>query len=426
MSTREELLQEAGELRAKSELTEADIARVDEIVDSVAKMDAQAAARKAASDKLAAIAERAPKAAKAVSDVVEVVGKTAGERFVLSPEWQAFKSRFSAGFSSATDQVDLVVRDLVGKADVAHRGTATTGGSAFHLGSPVDDEVRAQYGPLLSAITTGTTDAAVIPYRALTAVTPGPDIKAEAKADNGTGTTDAAVTPGPDIKAEAAITTGAAGGVFPLATIATRADTATTTTIGEALPVTDEELADDSVMVTLVGEVLMALVMQKIEGEIVSGTATGDRPRGIIGAPGVRTQAKVGTGNDAIFNTLRKALTALGDSAQGAQIVLNPEDLESVDLAADKNGRYLGAGPFGSLNLQLWGHKVIASTAVAKGTAIVGDLKAYELYWREQYVAQVFNQHSDYALRGLSLLRGKSRVIGVFRRRKDVCVATIA
>lgn len=405
MSTREELLQEAGELRAKSELTEADLARVDEIMDSVAKMDAQAAARKAASDKLAAIAERAPKAAKAVSDVVEVVGKTAGERFVLSPEWQAFKSRFSAGFSSATDQVDLVVRDLVGKADVAHRGTATTGGSAFHLGSPVDDEVRAQYGPLLSAITTGTTDAAVIPYRALTAVTPGPDIKAEAKADNGTG---------------------AAGGVFPLATIATRADTATTTTIGEALPVTDEELADDSVMVTLVGEVLMALVMQKIEGEIVAGTATGDRPRGIIGAPGVRTQAKVGTGNDAIFNTLRKALTALGDSAQGAQIVLNPEDLESVDLAADKNGRYLGAGPFGSLNLQLWGHKVIASTAVAKGTAIVGDLKAYELYWREQYVAQVFNQHSDYALRGLSLLRGKSRVIGVFRRRKDVCVATIA
>ena len=403
MSTREELLQEAGELRAKSELTEADLARVDEIVDSVAKMDAQAAARKAASDKLAAIAERAPKAAKAVSDVVEVVGKTAGERFVLSPEWQAFKSRFSAGFSSATDQVDLVVRDLVGKADVAHRGTATTGGSAFHLGSPVDDEVRAQYGPLLSAITTGTTDAAVIPYRALTAVTPGPDIKAEAKADNGAG-----------------------GGVFPLATIATRADTATTTTIGEALPVTDEELADDSVMVTLVGEVLMALVMQKIEGEIVSGTATGDRPRGIIGAPGVRTQAKVGTGNDAIFNTLRKALTALGDSAQGAQIVLNPEDLESVDLAADKNGRYLGAGPFGSLNLQLWGHKVIASTAVARGTAIVGDLKAYELYWREQYVAQVFNQHSDYALRGLSLLRGKSRVIGVFRRRKDVCVATIA
>lgn len=405
MSTREELLQEAGELRAKSELTEADLARVDEIVDSVAKMDAQAAARKAASDKLAAIAERAPKAAKAVSDVVGVVGKTAGERFVLSPEWQAFKSRFSAGFSSATDQVDLVVRDLVGKADVAHRGAATAGGSAFHLGSPIDDEVRAQYGPLLSAITTGTTDASVIPYRALTAVTPGPDIKAEAKTDNGTGT---------------------AGGVFPLATIATRADTATTTTIGEALPVTDEELADDSVMVTLVGEVLMALTMQKIEGEIVSGTATGDRPRGIIGAPGVRTQAKVGTGNDAIFNTLRKALTALGDSAQGAQIVLNPEDLESVDLAADKNGRYLGAGPFGSLNLQLWGHKVIASTAVAKGTAIVGDLKAYELYWREQYVAQVFNQHSDYPLRGLSLLRGKSRVLGVFRRRKDVCVATIA
>ena len=404
MSTREELLQEAGELRAKSELTEADITRVDEIVDTVAKMDAQAEARRIAEEKLASIAKAAPKAAKAVETVTEVAGKTAGERFVMSPEWQAFKARFRSGFSSATDQVDIVVRDLVGKAAVANRTGATTGGSAFHLGSPVDDEVRAQYGPLLSAITTSTTNAAVIPYRALIAVTPGPSIVKEAVADN-----DAATL----------------GTQFPLATIATRAETATTSTVGEALPITDDEIADDSVMQTLVGEVLLALAMQKVETEIVSGDATGDRPRGIIGAPGVRTQAKVGTGAGAIFTTIRKSLTALGDSAQGASIVLNPEDLETVDLAPDKNDRYLGGGPFGTLASSLWGHGVVASTAVPNGTALVGDLKAYELYWREQYLAQVFNQHGDYALRGLSLLRGKTRFIGVFRRRKDVCVATI-
>lgn len=410
MSTREELLQEAGELRAKSELTEADITRVDEIVDAVAKMDAQAAASKAAADKLASIAARAPKAARAVDSVAEASGLTIGKRFIASPEWQAFKKAHPMGFSSATDAVDLLVRglvpDMVGKASALDRGTATTGGSAFHLGSPIDDEVRAQYGPLLAAITTATSSAAVIPYRALTAVTPGPSIVSESKNDAGTDP---------------------AGGVYPLATVSTRADTATTSTVGEALPVTDDELADDAVMETLVGEVVLALTMQKVETEIVSGTGAADRPRGIIGAPGVRTQAKVSAGAKVdVPATLRKALTALGNSAQSATIVVNPEDLEALDLLTDKNDRYLGAGPFGTGNDSVWRRPIIASTAVAKGTALVGDLKAYELYWREQYVAQVFNQHSDYPLRGLALLRGKARFLGVFRRRKDVCVATIA
>lgn len=410
MSTREELLQEAGELRAKSELTEADITRVDEIVDAVAKMDAQAAAGKAAADKLASIVARAPKAARAVDSVVEASGLTIGKRFITSPEWQAFKKAHPMGFSSATDAIDLLVRglvpDMVGKASALDRGTATTGGSAFHLGSPIDDEVRAQYGPLLAAITTATSSAAVIPYRALTAVTPGPSIVSEPKNDAGTDP---------------------AGGVYPLATISTRADTATTSTVGEALPVTDDELADDAVMETLVGEVVLALTMQKVETEIVSGTGMADRPRGIIGAPGVRVQAKVTAGAKVdVPATLRKALTALGNSAQSATIVVNPEDLEALDLLTDKNDRYLGAGPFGTGNDSVWRRPIIASTAVVKGTALVGDLKAYELYWREQYVAQVFNQHSDYPLRGLALLRGKARFLGVFRRRKDVCVATIA
>lgn len=410
MSTRDELLQEAGELRAKSELTEADLARVDEIVDSVAKMDAQAAARKAASDKLAAIAERAPKAARAVDSVVDASGLTIGKRFIASPEWQAFKKSHPMGFSSATDSVDLLVRglvpDMVGKAAVLDRGTATTGGSAFHLGSPIDDEVRAQYGPLLAAITTSTTSAAVIPYRALTAVTPGPAIVSESKNDAGTDP---------------------ASGVYPMATVATRSDTATTSTVGEALPVTDDEMADDSLMETLVGEVVLAMTMQKVETEVVSGTGASDRPRGIIGAPGVRTQAKVTAGTKVdIPATIRKALTSLGNSAQNATIVVNPEDLEALDLLTDKNDRYLGAGPFGSGNDSVWRRPIVASTAVTKGTALVGDLRAYELYWREQYVAQVFNQHSDYPLRGLALLRGKARFLGVFRRRRDICVATIA
>lgn len=400
MTTRDELLREAAGLREKGELTEVDLARVDEIVDMVGKMDAAEAARKAASEKLAGLAAAAPKVEKAAAQVAEVQGRDAGERFILSPEWAALKSRFAQGLSASTDSFDVTVGNLVGKAAVANRAGATTGGSAFHLGSSVDDEVRALYGPILSAVTTGATSASVIPYRALTAVSPGPAIKKEAATD-----------------ADAA----SANTMFPLATMTSRAETATTTTIGEAIPVTDEELADDAIMQTLVGQVLMALVYQKIESEIVSGTATNDSMRGIVSATGVQTQAFATD----IITSIRKGLTKLAAvGTVNPVIYINSADLETLDMTKTTAGAFIGSGPFGAADRTLWGHPLVEVPSLPANTAIVGDLRGYEVYYREAYQAQVFSQHSDYALRGLSLLRGKARVIGVFRNRKDVCVVT--
>lgn len=403
-TTRDRLLQEASELRQKADLTAEDCARVEQIVEEVAKADAEAAAREQATKRLADLVDRAPHAKQAAADAVERHARTFGNAFVESSAWKAFREQHAAGFSSQHDVVDVYVRDLaktVAKATVLSRPSATTGGSAFHLNSVVDSEMMIRQGALLAAVTQSDTTSSVLPYRALTALTPGPAVVPEATADNGQN---------------------AAGGVKPLGAVTTRAETATISTVAEGLPVTNAEIADDEVMISLVDDVLYQLVMQKVESEIISGDGTQDRPRGIVGASGVQNQA---------FETdaptsIRKARTLLGDAASRASVVLNPADAEKLDLLQDKQGRFLGSGLFGNGDAKVWRMPVIESTQVPEKTAIVGDLSAYEVRWRERYAARLFNQHSDYAIRNLSLLLGETRFLGVFRRRKDIVVTKVA
>lgn len=405
MTDRDALIREARALAEKADLTSEDVERIDVISAEVAKADAAAAARRDAEKRLSALlATDAPRVTKAADEAVERHARNVGEAFVSSSAFKSFRAAHPAGFSSQHDNVDVYVRDLtslVAKASTFNRDTAVTGGGPFHLGSAVDDEIRAQQGPLLRAVTQSAADSAVLPYRALVALTPGPSIAKEAKTDDGK-TPDA--------------------GLKPLGTVTTRAETATTSVVAEGLPITNQELADDSVMVSLVTDVLHALVLQKIESEIVSGDGANDRPRGIVGAAGVRSQAFATD----VPTTLRKARTALGDTAGLASVVLNPEDAEALDLLADKNGRFLSSGIFGNGDTHVWRMPVIESTAVPKGTALVGDLGGYEVRWREQFSARLFNQHADYALRNLNLLLGEARFLGVFRRRKDMVVATLA
>ena len=403
MTTRDELLREAHALAQKgADLTPEDIARIDVLADEVAKADAAAAARADAEKRLSAVlGTDRPEVKAAAAGAVERRAKSAGELFVTSDAWQAFKAQHASGFSAEHDVVDVYVRNLAAKASVLGSAAATTGGSRFHLGSPVDAEMDLRQGALLQAVTQSDTESTVLPYRALTAVAPGPEFVPEATTDSGTGT---------------------AGGVKPLGAVTTRAETAVVETVAEGIPVTNAEVADDQVLISLLDDVLYVLVMQKVEGAIVSGTGSPGQIRGIIGATGVQSQAFATD----VPTSLRKARTLLGDAAARATIVLNPLDAEGLDLLQDKQGRYLSSGIFGGGDSKVWRMPVIESTAVPAKTAVVGDLSAYEVRWRERYAARLFNQHADYALRNLSLLLAEARLLGVFRRRRDVVVVKLS
>lgn len=390
--TRDEIKAEADRLRAKGmDLTDEDVARAEELAAKAAEMDAAEDRGRRAAAALSALAQK-----RAAADVR---GGTPGERFIRSDEWTAFKAAHRAGFESKSDLVDVTV-----KAATLSTDSATTGGGKAHLGSPVDLGFDVPKGTLLSAITTGPTEANWVPYRAITAVTGKAARVAEAKDSAGTG---------------------ADGGVKPLVGITAASYSAVPATFADGIEVTNQEITDDGVMMTLVDQVLSLMVSSAIEQEILNGTGAGDAPQGILTATGVR---QVPFATD-MLTTIRKAMTALGKGtvpANSISILMNPEDVEAVDLLKKNDGGYLGSGPFGSGNPTIWRRPIVESDAIPKGKALVGDLRAYELYVREAFSVSLFNQHKDYAQRNLSYLRGEMRAIPVFRRRAHVAVVSLA
>ena len=104
------------------------------------------------------------------------------------------------------------------------------------------------------------------------------------------------------------------------------------------------------------------------------------------------------------LTTLRKAKTlvrTVGRSMANAYL-LNPADLETVDLLQDNEGRFYFGGPggVGSASV-LWGIPVIETEAVPAGTGYVGDFRKAILWDREQASITVTDTHADFFVRNL-------------------------
>lgn len=126
-------------------------------------------------------------------------------------------------------------------------------------------------------------------------------------------------------------------------------------------------------------------------GEVVNGGITG-----ILHTPGVDTSA---TGTD-----LPGAIVAAAGKVAGNGVL---PDIAIVN-AADYWTAYEAAPVFfdaDSLRLTL-----IPTTGVQAGTTIVGDSTAMVINDREQASVTAFNQHADYAAKGLVLVLGEERV----------------
>ena len=122
---------EAGELRKKSELSEEDIARVDEIAKRVPELEDVLKRRKEAQDKLAAFSAETTHTEVPDSDGGVTLTGTLGERFVKSAAMRDFRS--STPEPESKDHVISITAKAIGsmrsvfKADPAPLNTAANG-----------------------------------------------------------------------------------------------------------------------------------------------------------------------------------------------------------------------------------------------------------------------------------------------------------
>lgn len=149
--------------------------------------------------------------------------------------------------------------------------------------------------------------------------------------------------------------------------------TSTVRSVGDSIPVTDEQLDDEPQVSGLLDQQLRFGVMQRIDGQVLVGNGTPPNLRGINNVVGIQTQAK---GTESAIVAFLRALTKIRITGRAMPnaAVFHPNDWTDIVLTQDAEGRFLFGNPFqGPGPNSLFGIPVAQSDAQTENTGLVGD-----------------------------------------------------
>jgi HK97 family phage major capsid protein len=165
----------------------------------------------------------------------------------------------------------------------------------------------------------------------------------------------------------------AEAGTYAESTFVYTEKTSSVSSIGDSIPVTDEQLEDESQISSLLDQQLRFGVMQRLDLQVLVGNGTAPNLRGINNVVGIQTQAK---GSDPTIVAFMRALTNIRVTGRANPngAVFHPNDWLDILLTQNSNGDYLFGNPFqGPGPRALFGIPVAESDAQTQNTGLIGD-----------------------------------------------------
>jgi len=146
----------------------------------------------------------------------------------------------------------------------------------------------------------------------------------------------------------------------------------------------------------------------------------------LLGTSGIDVTVNTGISFDNLLKAKMAVETNTGYDADA--IIINPTDLQTLLLTKDggSTGQYLMGGPayapygngaYGAY-LPIWGMKVVSTSAIASGTAIVGAFKACASVITkagEGFRVEVANQNEDDFVKNMVTVRVEERLLEAVR-----------
>jgi HK97 family phage major capsid protein len=177
------------------------------------------------------------------------------------------------------------------------------------------------------------------------------------------------------------------------------------------IPITDELLEDVPAMSGYIDLRLMQGLQMTEDDQLLNGNGTAPNMTGLLARPGLAPPVARGTDTNA--DAVAKAMAAITATTNlvPSGVVLHPTNWESILLAKDAQGRYIGAGPGAPPAIpSLWGRPVAVSKAIAVGTALVVSGTAAMVFRRGGINVQTSNSHQDFFVRNMVAIRSEERL----------------
>jgi HK97 family phage major capsid protein len=189
--------------------------------------------------------------------------------------------------------------------------------------------------------------------------------------------------------------------------------------IATFLPVSDEMLEDFEQIRSYLDSRLELFVKLQEEVQLLRGDGAGTNLVGILNRAGLATSIAKGTSpslsGDNDMDAIYRQITAIRTTSflEPETVVIDPLGWQNIVLSKDSQGRYLGQGPFMSVQTPMvWGKPVVPTTAMPANTALVGAFRAASQVFRKGGITvEASNSHADFFQRDETAIRAHERLL---------------
>lgn len=215
----------------------------------------------------------------------------------------------------------------------------------------------------------------------------------------------------------------AEGGTYKESQFVLTEQSQTVEKITNSIPVTDEQLEDESAVSSYLDNRIRFGIRQRLDSQLINGDGVTPNLEGILNVTGIQTRARAG---DPIPDALYKALTLIRVTGRAtpSAFVMHPNDWQDVRLLRTADGVYIWGNPDIAGVERMWGLPVAQSDAIAENTSLAGAFADYsQLFERRGLTVEIGFTGSQF-VEGKQTIRASMRVVLVTFRPAAFCTIT--
>lgn len=193
--------------------------------------------------------------------------------------------------------------------------------------------------------------------------------------------------------------------------------------ITDSIPVTDEQLEDESQVASILDQRLRFGLRQRLDLQVLVGDGTPPNLLGINVKSGTQTQAK---GADPVFDAVFKGLTKVRFTGRAIPnaLIFHPNDWQDVRLTRTADGLYIMGNPATPGPMTLFGLPVALSDAQTENTTIVGDFLNFCYVGERRGIDVQIGYVADQFKEGKRTIRADLRACFTITRAAAFCKIT--